>query len=45
VLDCSRFESTFCLAPRHWQEDLADVLAILRQQEHPAFSRERSSRA
>jgi dTDP-4-dehydrorhamnose reductase len=45
VLDCGRFESTFGLAPRLWQEDLADVLALLRQQERPVICRERSSRA
>ncbi|MBD9409174.1 dTDP-4-dehydrorhamnose reductase [Stutzerimonas stutzeri] len=45
VLDCSRFEAAFGLAPHRWQEDLADVLAILRQQEANAVKRERIFRA
>ncbi|HBB22446.1 MAG TPA: NAD(P)-dependent oxidoreductase, partial [Pseudomonas sp.] len=45
VLDCSRFEAAFGLAPHRWQEDLADVLAILRQQEANAVKRERTFRA
>ncbi|MCQ4265180.1 dTDP-4-dehydrorhamnose reductase [Stutzerimonas stutzeri] len=45
VLDCSRFQKTFGLAPHDWQDDLAEVLAILHQQERPAVARGRSSRA
>jgi len=44
VLDCSRFEAAFGLAPHRWQEDLADVLAILRQQEANSVKRERTFR-
>ncbi|BFN25272.1 dTDP-4-dehydrorhamnose reductase [Pseudomonas sp. SCT] len=45
VLDCSRFESTFGLAPHSWQDDLGDVIASLRQQEQRSAVRERTFRA
>ncbi len=45
VLDCSRFEATFGLAPRPWRDDLADVLAALHQSEARSVARERSFRA
>lgn len=45
VLDCSRFESAFGLKPHAWQDDLADVIATLQQQEQRSVARERSFRA
>lgn len=45
VLDCSRFESTFGLSPRAWQDDLADVVAVLRKQEQRAAASPKSFRA
>ena len=38
-------QAAFGLAPHRWQEDLADVLAILRQQEANSVKRERTFRA
>lgn len=45
VLDCRRFESTFGLAPRPWQQDLAEVLDVLQQAEPAVVVRQRSFRA
>ncbi len=45
VLDCSRFESTFGITPHTWQDDLGEVIAVLRRQEQRPAGRERAFRA
>jgi len=44
VLDCSHFEATFGLAPRRWQDELAEVLSVIAGQETRQQRHERASR-